>query len=182
MEKNMINKATAFATKAHEGQLRKGTEKPYIVHPLEVAKIVASITDDEEIIVAALLHDTIEDCEEVTLEILIEEFGTRVADIVAHESEDKTKSWIERKGHTIDSLREEALEVQMVALGDKLSNMRDIDQDYPIFGEELWDRFRMKNKQLIGWYYKGVQDSLKESLGHTKPYEEYCELVEKNFG
>lgn len=178
----MINKATAFATKAHEGQLRKGTKRPYIVHPLEVAEIVATLTEDEEIIAAALLHDTVEDCEEVTCEVLVKEFGERVAGIVSQESEDKTKSWAQRKGSTIEELKIAPLEVQMVALADKLSNMRDIDRDYPECGEDLWNRFRMKNKQIIGWYYKGVQDSLRKALGHTEAYKEYCMLVEKNFG
>lgn len=178
----MVNRATAFATKAHEGQLRKGTERPYIVHPIEVSEIVATLTDDEDIIVAALLHDTIEDCESITYELLEKEFGSRVAAIVNQESEDKMKSWIERKGHTIDSLKIAPVEVQMVALADKLSNMRDIDRDYPDCGEELWQRFRMKNKMIIGWYYKGVQDSLKPSLGHTEAYQEYCSLIDKNFG
>ncbi len=178
----MINKAKAFATKAHEGQLRKGTEKPYIVHPIEVAEIVATMTEDEEVIAAAYLHDTIEDCEGITSEILQEEFGEKVADIVTQESEDKSKSWAERKGATIDSLKTAPMEVKIIALGDKLSNMRDIDRDYPVCGEELWCRFRMKKKCIIGWYYKGVQDSLKESLSHTEAYQEYCDLIEKNFG
>lgn len=178
----MVNKATIFATKAHEGQLRKGTTRPYILHPLEVAEVVATLTDDEEIIAAALLHDTIEDCEGITSELLSVEFSARVSEMVAQESEDKSKSWAERKGHTIESLRTAAPEVQMIALGDKLSNMRDIDRDYPQCGEQLWMRFRMKNKQIIGWYYKGVQDSLKKGLGHTEAYQEYCMLVEKNFG
>lgn len=178
----MINKAKIFATNAHAGQMRKGTDRPYIVHPIEVAEIVATLTNDEEIIAAAYLHDTVEDCEGVTSKSLSDEFGSRVSAIVAQESEDKSKSWLERKGSTIESLRTAPIEVQMIALGDKLSNMRDIDRDYPICGEQLWDRFRMKNKSIIGWYYKGVQDSLKECLGHTEAYQEYCILVEKNFG
>ena len=66
----MINKAIEFATKAHEGQYRKGTKRPYIVHPIEVGDIVAAMTKDEEVISAAVLHDTIEDCAGVTQEIL----------------------------------------------------------------------------------------------------------------
>ena len=62
----MVEEARSFAEKAHEGQFRKGTKRPYIVHPLEVAKIVSTMTDDEEIISAALLHDTLEDCRQVT--------------------------------------------------------------------------------------------------------------------
>ena len=67
-------------------------------------------------------------------------------------------------------------------LADKLSNMRDIDRDYPECGEELWQRFRMKDKEIIGWYYKGVRDSLREAMKENPVYLEYCELVEKNFG
>lgn len=128
----MINKAKAFATKAHEGQLRKGTDKPYIVHPIEVAEIVATMTEDEEVIAAAYLHDTIEDCTGITSEILEAEFGQKVADIVTQESEDKSKSWADRKGATIESLKTAPMEVKIIALGDKLSNMRDIDRDYPV--------------------------------------------------
>ena len=74
----MINKAIAFAVKAHEGQPRKGTEIPYIFHPLEVGMIVSRITDDEEVIAAAVLHDTVEDCDTVTLDNIRKEFGDRV--------------------------------------------------------------------------------------------------------
>ena len=70
----------------------------------------------------------------------------------------------------------------MIGLADKLSNMRDIDRDYPECGEELWNRFRMKDKQVIGWYYKSIQESLGEAMAGTEAYREYCELVGKNFG
>ena len=92
----MINKAIEFATRAHAGQFRKGTRRPYIVHPIEVGDIVSTMTQDEEIISAAVLHDTIEDCEGVSREILARKFSERVAGIVAQESEDKTKTWMER--------------------------------------------------------------------------------------
>lgn len=177
----MIDKAIAFATKAHEGQLRKGTARPFILHPMEVGTIVSSMTDDAEIISAAILHDTIEDCEGITEEVIRGEFTERVAYIVAEESEDKSKTWMERKSHTIQKLKTASKEIQMIGLADKLSNMRDIDRDYPEFGEELWNRFRMKDKKIIGWYYKSIRDSLKESMGDTGAYKEYCSLVDKNF-
>ena len=90
----MIDKAIAFATKAHEGQLRKGTNLPYILHPMEVGMIVSRMTDDNEVIAAAVLHDTVEDCDGVSLEMIREEFGEKVARIVTAESEDKAKSWM----------------------------------------------------------------------------------------
>ena len=178
----MVEKAIAFATQAHEGQFRKGTTRPFIVHPLEVGQIVATMTDDEEIISAAFLHDTIEDCENVTRELIAREFSERVASLVAQESEDKSKTWMERKGTTIERLKSAPWEVRMIALGDKLSNMRDIDRDYPENGDALWNRFRMKDKRMIGWYYKGILNSLQESMSEMVAFKEYRRLVEKHFG
>lgn len=178
----MINEAIEFATKAHEGQFRKGTKRPYIVHPVEVADIVTSMTDDEEVICAAVLHDTIEDCESVTAEVLTERFGERVASLVQSESEDKSKTWEERKRATISRLQNIPKEVQMIALADKLSNMRDIDRDYPKFGEAFWLRFRMQSKEAMGWYYKSIREVLKENFEGICAYQEYCLLVSKHFG
>ena len=177
----MIDKAIAFATKAHEGQFRKGTTRPFILHPLEVGKIVATMTEDEEVICAAILHDTIEDCEEITEHVIRDEFSPRVAELVLQESEDKSKTWMERKSHTIAHLKVAPKEIQMIGLADKLSNMRDIDRDYPECGEKLWERFRMKDKNIIGWYYKSVRDSLEASMKDTAAYREYSQLIEKNF-
>jgi len=84
----LVNQAIAFATRAHEGQVRKGTTRPFILHPLEVGEIVATMTDDEEIISAAILHDTIEDCENITEETICEYFGTGL------------RNWLHRKVKT----------------------------------------------------------------------------------
>lgn len=177
----MVDKAVEFATKAHEGQYRKGTKRPYIVHPIEVGKIVATMTQDEEVISAAILHDTLEDCETVTAKILEEVFSPRVAAMVVEESEDKTKTWMERKSATIEHMKTASEEIQMIGLADKLSNMRDIDRDYLVLGEELWNRFRMKDKKMIGWYYKGIREALREKFENVPAFQEYCRLVEKNF-
>lgn len=178
----MINKAIAFATNAHRGQLRKGTNLPYIFHPMEVGMIVSGMTDDPEIIAAAVLHDTVEDCEEVTEEILRKEFGDRIADMVSAESEDKSKTWKERKAHTLWHLREKASwEELVIALGDKLSNIRSIHHDYTRMGEDVWKRFNMKDKRMQGWYYQGLCESLKE-LSNFSEYTEFCDRVSLVFG
>lgn len=177
----MIEKAIVFATQAHEGQFRKGADRPFILHPLEVGEIVSTMTEDEEVICAAILHDTIEDCEGITGEIIAQQFSERIARMVEQESEDKSKTWMERKTHTIEKLKVAPWEIQMIGLADKLSNMRDIDRDYPECGEELWNRFRMKDKNVTGWYYKSVRDSLKDALQGTEAYREYRALIKKNF-
>lgn len=177
----MINKAILFATNAHAGQTRKGTTIPFIVHPMEVGVIVSHITTDEEIISAAILHDTVEDCPQVTIEQIREEFGEKIATWVACESEDKTKTWMERKQYTIDHLKTQCKEVQYIALADKLANIRSIARDYKQVGEKLWQRFRMKDPKVQGWYYRSLVQSL-EDLSSLEEYQEYKKLVEEVFG
>ena len=118
----------------------------------------------------------------MTEEVLRSRFGERVASLVAGESEDKSKTWEERKGTTIRHLKTESRELQMIALADKLSNMRDIDRDYPVLGENLWMQFRMHSKHAIGWYYKGVMEALDGAFHDVPAYQEYCRLVKKHFG
>ncbi len=178
----MINKAIAYAVKAHEGQLRKGTTLPFIVHPLEVGVIVSRMTDDKEVIAAAILHDTVEDCDTVAFQDIRREFGDKVADIVKAESVEKGGSWTERKGRTLKRLYEEKVsDSKIVALGDKLSNARSLRRDYEQLGDDLWLRFNMKDKRMQALYYKGLCDSMKD-MDAFPEYQEFCNLVSYVFG
>ncbi len=181
----LLDSAVIFATKAHAGQLRKGTNVPYILHPLEAAAIVGTMTDDDEVIAAAVLHDVIEDAN-VTAEQIEMEFGERVAKLVASESENKREhlsaeaTWKIRKQETLEHFNTASIEVKMVALGDKLANMRAIYRDYSIIGDELWQRFNQKDKKEHGWYYGSIATCLKELDGYSV-YKEYVDLVNKVF-
>ncbi len=178
----MFEKAVIYATKAHNGQKRKGTNLPFIIHPMEVAAIVSAMTLDENMLCAAVLHDVVEDCEDISVEDIRKEFGDIIAAHVDKESEDKSKTWKERKGRTIEFLKNEASrEAKILALGDKLANIRSIARDYKILGEELWQRFNMKDKDTQGWYYKGMIEGFRE-LNEFNEYAEYCRLVEQVFG
>ena len=177
----MIKNAIVFATKAHDGQVRKATQIPFIVHPLEVFVIMSRMTSDKEVLAAAVLHDTVEDCNSVSVEDIRQEFGEKVAFYVSQESEDKSKTWPERKQFTIDHLPCACREVQMIALADKLSNIRAIKRDYDELGEVLWQRFNMKSKERIGWYYQSIAKSLKD-LCELVEYKEYVSIVESVFG
>lgn len=180
-----LNKAILFALKAHDGQTRKGSPTPYILHPLEVAAIVSTMTIDDDILAAAVLHDTVEDTD-VTLAQIQEEFGERIASLVAFESENKREhlsaesTWKIRKQETIDHLKQASLDVKMITLGDKLSNIRAICRDYQALGEELWQRFNQKNKAEHEWYYRSIANCLLE-LKDYPAYQEYIELIEKTF-
>lgn len=187
LDTNFLDKAIAFALQAHTGTERRGKGYPYIIHPLEALTIVATITSDQELLAAAVLHDVVEDTD-CTLEQLRSEFGDRVADIVEAESdpkEDPSKeraSWRERKMLGLDKLTYASLDAKMVAIGDKLSNMRAIAQDYTVIGNKLWSRFHAPNGMKdYAWRYRALAGALAELQG-LPPYEEFVELIEKVYG
>ena len=184
----LLDRAIEFATVKHSRVPRKGTSIPYITHVIEAMEIVSRMTDDEEIRAAAVLHDTLEDTE-TTQEELIRNFGPRVADLVAAESENKREgqpeesTWHARKQETIRHLSEAATEIRMIALGDKLSNIRALHRDYQAVGEELWKRFNQKNPIWQGWYYGSLANifSEDETIRETQAYREYVELCSDLF-
>ena len=182
---NVLDRAIVFATEAHEGQFRKGTNIPYILHPLEAASIVGTMTTDNEVIAGAVLHDVVEDTD-TTIDEVCELFGERIAYLVHSESENKREdssaeaTWKIRKQETLDHLKTAPLDVKMITLGDKLSNMRAIYRDYTTIGDELWQRFNQKDKNEHYWYYQSIADCLPE-LKDYQVYKEYCELVDKTF-
>lgn len=188
MEKNpgLVTRAVIFAAKAHNGQLRKGTEIPYIVHPMEAAALAAGLTEDPRVIAAAVLHDTMEDTS-VTREQIEKEFGERVAELVAAESENKREdqraedTWQIRKKESVKHLETtHDPDVKILALCDKLSNLRAIYRDLGTEGEKLWERFHQKDPEMIGWYYRSFILTCAE-LYRTAAYQEYAELVGKVF-
>ena len=103
MNELLIQKAIIFATKKHEGQKRKGTDIPYIIHPMEVMQILTAMDCSQNVIIAGILHDTLEDTD-TTPEEIKEVFGNAVLAIVQTESEDKSKTWKERKQRTVDEI------------------------------------------------------------------------------
>ena len=187
MKFDLVNKSIIFATNAHNGQYRKGTEMPYIVHPLEAGVIAATMTDDEETVAAAFLHDTIEDTP-VSKEELAKEFGETVAYLVANESENKREgipekdTWKIRKQETIDHISScKDIRIKIIALSDKLANLRAINRDYNTLGEAFWQRFNQSDPSEFKWYYSSFLESCNE-LGDKQAYKEYAELVDKTFG
>lgn len=181
----LLDRAIVFAVKAHANTERRGKGYPYIVHPLEAVEIVATMTADQELLTAAVLHDTVEDTE-VTVEQLKAEFGERIASLVADESDvmpegmTEEDSWHQRKQAAIDRLSKASHDAKMVALGDKLSNMRAIARDYDEIGEALWNRFHTNDPKEHEWHYRGLADALRE-LEDTVAYKEFESLINKVF-
>ena len=185
LDTSLLDKAIVFAVKAHAGTERRGKGFPYIVHPMEALEIVATLTPDQELLAAAVLHDTVEDTS-VTLETIRREFGDRVAHLVEEESDtfqegvSEEESWHQRKQAAIDRLARASRDAKMVALGDKLSNMRAIARDYSVLGDALWSIFHVQDPKEHEWHYRGLAESLKELQG-TFAYQEFEQLVNQVF-
>lgn len=185
IDSSLLDKAIIFAVNAHRNTERRGKGFPYIVHPMEAVEIVATITPDQELLAAAALHDTIEDTD-VTVDDLRREFGDRIADLVHQESDQFTEgvneedSWHDRKQAAITRLKNASHDAKIVAMGDKLSNMRAIARDFAQKGDDLWQIFHVKDKASHEWHYRGLADSLSE-LSDTFAYQEFVSLLNQVF-
>ena len=182
LDTTLLDRAIVFAVKAHAGTERRGKGFPYIVHPMEAVEIVATMTSDQELLAAAALHDTVEDTD-VTVEQIREEFGDRIASLVASESDtfqdgvSEEDSWHDRKRAAIKRLASASRDAKIVALGDKLSNMRAIARDYSVKGDSLWSIFHAKDPKDHEWHYRGLADSLRE-LEDTFAFKEFEHLID----
>ena len=183
----LVSEAIAFAVKAHDGMRRKKSAAPSILHPMEAAVIVGTMTDDQDLIAAAVLHDVVEDAG-ITLEEIEEKFGPRVRELVSAETEDKREhlppeaTWRVRKEESLTVLRDtEDLAVLMVWLGDKLANMRSIYREWKQTGDAMWLRFNQKDPSQQAWYYQSIAN-LTRRLSNTPAWLEYKTLTEIVFG
>ena len=183
----LVSEAIAFAVEAHDGMRRKKSDAPYILHPMEAAVIVGTISDDQNLIAAAALHDVVEDAG-ITIEEVEEKFGKRVRELVQSETEDKradlppSATWRIRKEESLAVLKNtEDISVLIVWLGDKLANMRSIYRDWKVEGDAMWQRFNQKDVSEQAWYYKSIA-KLTERLSHTSAWLEYKTLTELVFG
>jgi HD domain-containing protein len=150
----VIEAADRFAERSHTGHVRKGTDRPYVEHPREVARLLADAGAGDDVVAAGLLHDTVEDTG-VTVAELREAFGPRVASLVAAVSEDKSRSWEERKRHTITKLASASEDVLLLTAADKLANAGAIGAD----GDDVWERFN-RPFPLQRRYYRAATRAL----------------------
>jgi (p)ppGpp synthase/HD superfamily hydrolase len=145
---------------------------------MEVMEILIANDCSREVVAAGILHDTLEDTK-TTKEEIEDLFGKEVLKIVESESEDKSKTWKERKQDTIDELQKASLETKQVCCADKLSNARSMYADLLLGGDTLWDRFNA-DKNDIKWYYRSILTKL-FSLCKYEMYKELEDLVDKVF-
>ena len=183
----LVSEAITFAVKAHDGMRRKKSDSPYILHPMEAAVIVGTMSDDQNLIAAAALHDVVEDAG-ISADDIEEKFGARVRELVDSETEDKradlppSATWRIRKEESLSVLKNtDDIAVLIVWLGDKLANMRSIYRDWKIEGDAMWQRFNQKDVNQQAWYYRSIVN-LTERLSDTSAWLEYKTLTELVFG
>ena len=183
----LVSEAIAFAVKAHDGMRRKKSNVPYILHPLEAATIVGTMTDDQYVMAGAVLHDVVEDTG-VSMEEIEEKFGKRVRELVESETENKraekpaAETWRIRKEESLEVLRTtNDIGVLMIWLGDKLANIRSIYRDLQSEGDSMWNKFNQKDVNEHAWYYYSIV-KLTVRLSHTSAWLEFKTLVDLVFG
>lgn len=181
---NVVSDAIECAIVAHEGQTRKGTDIPYVIHPLRVGLKLSELGCSDDVVVAGILHDTVEDTP-VTDEDLKRDFGEKVAALVAGASEpDKSDTWENRKHHTIEYLKTAPREVLLISAADKLDNAKETLVHLKEVGDKHWAAFN-RPKEQQRWYYKSLAEvfvSRIEDDTTDRLFKEYKQEVDKIFG
>lgn len=173
--------ALVFAAEVYAGKVRKGSINPFILHPMEAAAIAAELTADEDILIAALLHDAVEDAG-CPPEEIGERFGKRVLSLVLADTEPADEDWMDRKIALLRYLKHKATrDEKIVILADRLSNIRSIYSDLRLMGKDVWEIFHeQSDPELQHWFYRESTEHFGELSG-TPALEEYRELVRKVF-
>ncbi len=156
-----LQRAFRYAAEKHAGQTRKKTAVPYLSHLMAVASLVLEAGGDEDMAIAALLHDVVEDCGGMPrLREVRKQFGPRVAKIVEGCTDsfgDPKPEWMERKKNYLREVKDADAETRLVSAADKLHNVRTILADYRRDGESIWRRFSGKKEGTL-WYYRALSD------------------------
>lgn len=186
-----IQKAISVAFKEHEGQYRKGTQTPYIVHLLDVSSILMYEEDlNENVICAGILHDTLEDTH-YSKEQLKEDFGdeiyklvlfcTEEGNIVGTSKEEEVRTWKVRKEKSLEKLTQGAKEEEMlVFLADKLSNIKSMYEEKLIVGDDFWNKFNASYEE-IKWYYTQILELTQDALSKRRVHQLYSHYVREVF-
>ena len=186
-EKSILDRAIALAVAAHSGMRRKRVSLPYILHPMEVTVIASTLTTDEEVLAATMLHDTVEDAG-ITPTQIAAVCGERVARLVMSETEEahpemsRCDSWKVRKEESLNLLRHaEDPGTKIMWLSDKLANMRSYLRMWEAQGDAMWESFHQPSPTEQAWYYRSIAYILSD-MCDTSAWKEFRQLVDRVFG
>lgn len=162
----MLFDATRVAADAHDGQFRKGTRVPYLVHPLRVAAVLSHAGLGDTVVAAAILHDTIEDTN-VTIEELRRRFPPHVCDLVVSATEpDKSASWENRKTRAVAQVADLATDALCLLCVDKIDNLESLRENLDVEGEKAWRRFS-RGRDLQRWYHTTMLDAVRAAANNA---------------
>ena len=177
-----FEEALTYAARLHRTQMRKGTNVPYVTHLLAVAAIVGENGGTEDEVIAALLHDAVEDQGgAATREEIRKRFGGAVATIVEGTSDTDVipkPPWQERKRNYVAHVSSASRSVRLVSAADKLHNARSILRDLRAEGDVTWQRFSAGREDQL-WYYRALVDAFRTSGGADEIVDELEEVVEE---
>lgn len=175
-----LMRGIATASRAHDGHYRKGPGVPYISHPMAVMLIAASVTNDEDVLLAALFHDILEDVpENYSRAEMEDEFGPRVVEIVEGVTKNSSlPSWQERADAYLEQLSRGSAESIIVAAADKFHNLSQTLEDLDREGHSLWRRFRSTPSQQL-WWYTNVRNVIAERLPDMPLLDDLDILIER---
>ena len=178
MNEILIHQAIEFAAEKHKEQKRKSSKTPYIAHLMEVYGILVANGCDTNTIIAGILHDVIEDAK-ISPEEIYERFGNEVAELVTGLSEDKTKTWKERKQTTIEHLKTAPLAIKQICCAEMLSNLLYINLEKEKRGDIFGYRFKDTLDEMYQYYREiiDIKKTLELDLKDFPPYE----LLDKQF-
>lgn len=176
-DQQILARALSFALKAHQDQTRKGRDTPYVAHPLQVAGLVLEHGGTPALAAAGLLHDVVEDCDDIDEEVIRGEFGPEVARVVAActdtlpgDASQEKSPWLERKRRYLAQVGAADRDVHLVVACDKLHNLGALVGDLRVEGAATLERFSASPRQTR-WYYEEVRRLLDATvpgplLGH----------------
>lgn len=175
-----INEAVNVATYAHDGQMRKCTDTPYVTHPIAVMEIAAEVTSNENTLIACLLHDVLEDAnDKYDRETMTQDFGQEVVRIVNGVTKDKTLvSWHDRADKYLATIKEAPIESVIVCAADKIHNLQSTLTDYEIHGDKLWNRFNTGKEDQL-WWYASILEVLELRMPESPLTEQLAQLVDR---
>ena len=175
-DRSKLHKAIMFATEKHAGQKRKGTDYDYICHPLEVAQILTEMCSSDDLIIAGILHDLVEDTGVALVDIECW-FGPEVRRLVEAHTHPKEGEWIDRKMAAVESVKDAPLDVKKLVLADIVSNLRSMLEDFNKIGYELYDRFNAPEDMQCK-YYNAMLDALEDLQYYAETRDAYWEATE----
>lgn len=171
---DVVERAIRFAAACHSGASRKGTDQPYILHPVATVAALDGMDADFDLLAAGALHDVLEDTQATLLDVY-EQFGVDVAALVNAHTEDKRRVWYQRKLQAIAQATDAGLREKKLILADKLANLHSMYNDRRKVGDKLWQRFNAP-KAMQAWYYGRLLAALAPMKGHTETANAYQEM------